>query len=141
MVAGAGASLGAVISQLSTFRPYSLHPVQAVGTILDYASPVQPGPAWHSMAAPSNKTINPLHFGPSACWLEEEEEEESQLAILCLVVMEAEVVVLRVVMLYVVIVVVVVAELEVEVIVVVVVVVMLVVILVTTVVVVVAKLS
>ena len=42
------------------------------------------------MAAPSNKTINPLHFGPSACWLEE--EEESQLAILCLVVREAEVV-------------------------------------------------
>ena len=31
--------------------------------------PVQPGPAWPSLAAPSNKTINPLHLSPA--WLEE----------------------------------------------------------------------
>ena len=85
--AGAGASLGAVISQLSTFRPYSSSLVQAVGTISDYASLVQPGPAWPSLAAPSNKTINPLHLSPA--WLEEGRGERgqsplSQLPTLCL---------------------------------------------------------
>ena len=58
---------GRVISPLSTFRGSSLHEVQvqAASCCRQNSRLRQPGLAWPSLAAPSNKTINPLHPAPS----------------------------------------------------------------------------